>query len=112
MVAVRDDGGEFNLASGQETRIADLAEMINRATGNSTGIRFAQRCRWDTKSRLPACVDKARELIGYEPNTPFEVGLDNTIRWFCEHWDQIEDSVSFGPGGVVGAGYSEVRLWS
>jgi UDP-glucose 4-epimerase len=53
VVAVRDDGGEFNLASGQETRIVDLAEMIDQATGNSTGTRFAQRRKWDTKGRLP-----------------------------------------------------------
>ena len=80
--------------------------MINEATGNTAGIRFARRRKrcpepvagWDTKSRLLACVDKARELIGYEPNTPFEVGLENTIRWFREHWDQIEASARFGPG--------------
>jgi UDP-glucose 4-epimerase len=91
-------GQEFNLASGSETRIVDLANMINEATGNTAGIRFAQRRRWDTKSRLWACVDKARELIGYEPVTAFEVGLDNTIRWFREHWNQIEASARFGPG--------------
>jgi nucleoside-diphosphate-sugar epimerase len=91
-------GQEFNLASGKETRIIDLAQMINQATGNTAGMRFAQRRKWDTKSRLLACVDKARELIGYEPGTPFEVGLDNTIRWFREHWDQIEASARFGPG--------------
>src|SRR5512135_1506674 len=33
-------GREFNLASGAETRIIDLAEMINRATGNQAGIKF------------------------------------------------------------------------
>jgi UDP-glucose 4-epimerase len=47
---------------------------------------------------LLASIDKAREFIGYEPNTPFEVGLENTIRWFREHWDLIEVSAHFGPG--------------
>ena len=45
-----------------------------------------------------ASIDKAREIIGYEPNTTFEVGLGNTIRWFREHWEQIEASARFGPG--------------
>ncbi len=72
-------GQEFNLASGKETRIIDLAHMINEATGNKAGIRFAQRRKWDTKSRLLASIDKARQLIGYEPHTPFEVGLQHTI---------------------------------
>ena len=91
-------GQEFNLASGKETRIIDLARMINEATGNTAGIRLVQRRKWDTKSRLLASIDKARELIGYEPNTHFEEGLQNTIRWFQEHWERIEASVRFGPG--------------
>lgn len=99
-------GQEFNLASGVETRIIDLAHMINEATGNTAEVRFAQRRKpalslvegWDTKSRLLASIDKARELIGYEPNTPFEVGLENTIEWFRDHWEKIEASARFGPG--------------
>lgn len=91
-------GQEFNLASGKETRIVDLAQMINQATGNAAGIRFAQRRKWDTKSRLLASVDRARELIGYAPNTSFDVGLQSTIQWFRDHWEKIETSARFGPG--------------
>jgi UDP-glucose 4-epimerase len=91
-------GQEFNLASGVETRIVDLANMINEAAGNKAGIQFAQRRKWDTKSRLLASIDRAGQLLGYEPNTPFEVGLENTIRWFRDNWDKIETSARFGPG--------------
>ena len=91
-------GQEFNLASGKETRIIDLAHMINEATGNTAGIRFVQRRRWDTKDRLLASIDRARELIGYEPNTPFEAGLEHTVQWFRDNWDRIEAAARFGPG--------------
>jgi UDP-glucose 4-epimerase len=91
-------GQEFNLASGVETRIIDLANMVNEAIGNPAGIRVAQRRKWDTKSRLLASVDRARELIGYNPATPFKKGLQNTIQWFRDNWDLIESSASFGPG--------------
>lgn len=91
-------GQEFNLASGKETRIIDLAHMINEATGNTAGIRFVQRRKWDTKSRLLASIDKARQLIGYEPKTPLEVGIQNTIRWFRHNWERIEREARFGPG--------------
>jgi nucleoside-diphosphate-sugar epimerase len=91
-------GQEFNLASGIETRIVDLANMINEATDNPAGIRWAERRKWDTKSRLLASVDRARELIGYNPSTPFEQGLEHTIRWFHDNWDRIETSARFGPG--------------
>jgi nucleoside-diphosphate-sugar epimerase len=91
-------GEEFNLASGKETRIIDLAKMINEATDNPGGIRYTERRKWDTKDRLLASIDRAGELIGYEPNTPFEVGLDQTVAWFRDHWDEIETSARFGPG--------------
>ncbi len=91
-------GQEFNLASGAETRIGDLAEMINKATGNTAGVVMAGHRKWDTKSRLLACVDRARDVIGYNPSTPFEEGLANTIQWFRDNWALIEASARFGPG--------------
>jgi nucleoside-diphosphate-sugar epimerase len=72
--------------------------MINEATGNEAGIRFAERRKWDTKSRLLASVDRARELIGYDPCTPFDVGLQRTIQWFHDNWVNIQASARFGPG--------------
>ena len=33
-------GQEFNLASGKETKIIDLANMINGLAGNKAGIKF------------------------------------------------------------------------
>lgn len=91
-------GQEFNLASGSETRIIDLANIINEATGNTAGIKFIDRRKWDTKSRLLASVERARNLVGYEPKTGFNEGLMQTIEWFRTHWDEIEESASFGPG--------------
>lgn len=91
-------GQEFNLASGQETRIIDLANMINGIIGNKAGIKFAQKRKWDTKSRLLASVERAKSLVGYEPKTEFKEGLMSTIQWFRDHWEYIERSASFGPG--------------
>ncbi len=91
-------GREFNLASGVETRIVDLANWVNEAVGNRAGVRVVSRRQWDTKSRLLASIERARELIGYEPKTSFRQGLDATIRWFREKWPQIESSAAFTPG--------------
>lgn len=91
-------GKEMNLASGIETRIIDLATMVNKFTGNQAPIVFSQRRKWDTKSRLLASIDVAREMLGYNPQTPFEQGLVNTIAWFKGNWDEIRASASFEPG--------------
>ncbi len=91
-------GQEFNLASGRETKIVDLARMINEQTGNQAGILFSERRKWDTKPRLLASVERAKGLIGYQPNTPFEEGLKNTVAWFREKWDLIAGTARFAPG--------------
>ncbi|MBI3578167.1 MAG: NAD-dependent epimerase/dehydratase family protein, partial [Ignavibacteriales bacterium] len=91
-------GQEMNLASGVETRIIDLATMINELTGNNAGILFSKRRKWDTKSRLLASIDRAKELFDYQPKTSFKDGLTNTIQWFRNEWENIKQSASFAPG--------------
>lgn len=91
-------GEEFNLASGKETKIIDLAKMINEIIGSKGGIKFVTKRKWDTKNRLLASVGKAKKLVGYEPKMEFQQGLKNTITWFRENWDKIEKSAQFGPG--------------
>lgn len=91
-------GDEMNLASGKETRIIDLANMVNELTGNKGGIKFVERRKWDTKPRLLASIDKAKRILGYQPKTSFEEGLKNTVDWFRNHWDDIQRSARFGPG--------------
>ncbi len=91
-------GQEFNLASGKETKIINLANMIIKATGSKAGIRFVQRRKWDTKNRLLASIAKAKDLIGYEPKTEFKDGLLKTIEWFKENFEKIDKSSSFTPG--------------
>ena len=91
-------GKEMNLASGSETRIIDLANMVNGLTGNKAGIAWSQRRKWDTKSRLLASIDRAKDVLGYSPRTEFQEGLSNTIAWFRAHWNEISQSASFEPG--------------
>lgn len=91
-------GQDFNLGSGREIQIIELATLVNEATGNSAGVRFVAPRKWDTKKRLLASIDRAHELIGYQPKTAFDEGLRNTIQWFKHNWDRIEAAASFGPG--------------
>ncbi|VAW38773.1 UDP-glucose 4-epimerase [hydrothermal vent metagenome] len=91
-------GQEFNLASGKETRIIDLANMINEVVGNEAGINFVSKRKWDTKSRLRASVERAGELIGYNPQTEFKEGLAAAIQWFKDNWELVDAAASFGPG--------------
>lgn len=91
-------GQEMNIASGEEINILKMAERINEITGNKAGIVRAERRVWDTKKRLLASIDRAKNLLGYEPKMDFKQGLANTINWFREHWDEIQRDAEFPPG--------------
>jgi nucleoside-diphosphate-sugar epimerase len=88
-------GEAVNLASGRETTVNYLAEYINGAIGNPAGVQYTSRRDWDQIVRRRASVDKARSLVGYEPKVAMSDGLDRTIAWFRENWDQIEDGARF-----------------
>jgi len=75
---------------GVETRILGLAETVNRITRQIRRPAVCAAPPVDTKSRLLASIDRAKNLLGYRPQMPFEEGLGHTVRWFEYHWGQIE----------------------
>jgi len=85
-------GDAFNLGSGREIRIADLAESVNKITENTAGIFFAERRDWDKKSRLLSSIEKARRVLKYQPGTDFKEGLISVHHWFSDQWQNIVKS--------------------
>jgi len=85
-------GEAINLGSGKENRVIDMANMVNDLTGNNAGVNFIERRNWDVKCRLLSSIEKARQLLGYEPKTNFEDGLKKVCAWFFDDWDMIKES--------------------
>ena len=88
-------GEAFNLGTGREIRIRDLAEWILELTGNEAGLVFKEKRGWDKKSRLLASIEKAKKVLGYEPTMDFREGLKHMHEWFLENWLNIEGSADF-----------------
>ena len=88
-------GEPLNLGSGLETRIIDLAKLINRLTGNSKGVVFKEKRDWDKSTKRRASIDKAQRLIGYHPSGKLEAGVGLTVKWFRENWDKIQNDAGF-----------------
>ena len=89
---------EMNIGSGVETNILEMARRINELTGNQAGIRQAPPRTWDTKKRLLASIERAKELLEYEPKMDFDEGLQKTIQWFKDNWENIQCDADFPPG--------------
>lgn len=88
-------GEAINLGSGAETRVIDMANMVNELTGNTEGIAYAGRRDWDAKARLLSSIKKAQKIIDYNPQTSFNEGLKRTYSWFVKNWDEIEKGAEF-----------------
>jgi nucleoside-diphosphate-sugar epimerase len=85
-------GEAFNLATSREIRIEDLAKWINEITGNKAGIEYKERRDWDKKNRLLASIEKAKRILGYNPNMDFREGLKQVNAWFTHNWTNIDKS--------------------
>ena len=91
-------GENFNLASGKEISIINMAKLVNEVTKNKAPLIFKQRRKWDTKPRLLASIEKAGKLIKYKPAQNFKNGFLENIEWFKDNWEMIEKLADFPPG--------------
>ena len=49
----------------------------------------------ENQHRLLSSVEKAKRLLGYEPQMEFEDGLKKVHEWFVDNWENIERSAEF-----------------
>jgi UDP-glucose 4-epimerase len=87
-------GEAYNLASGIETSIADLARMINEITGNRTPVHLLPARDWDRSGRRYGSTEKSRIELGFEATTSMEEGLRRTIEWTIGNRAQVERAIA------------------
>lgn len=82
------EGETLNLGTGIEISIGELAVRIVAALGSSASIvTVDERVRPPEAEvvRLVADTSKARRLLSWEPETPFDEGLRRTLDWLRDH---------------------------
>lgn len=72
----------FNIGSGTETSLAELAEALQLAMGSNLPLEFGPARSVNAVSRRLADVTAAREQLGWKA----EVGLDEGLRRLAEWW--------------------------
>jgi nucleoside-diphosphate-sugar epimerase len=83
-------GEAYNVGSGRETRISDLAELINRLAGNVALPEIQLPRDWDNSGRRYADPTKSRDTIGFEAATSLEDGLAVTVDWTLRNMGLIK----------------------
>lgn len=87
-------GEAYNLASGVETSIRDLAQIINNLTGNNTPLDLRPPREWDRSGRRFGSTEKSREMLGFTTAVNIEEGLHSTVNWTIANRDLIKHTIA------------------
>ncbi len=74
-------GEVINIACGQNISLNDLLKKIAGALGRSVTPEYLPPRAGDVRDSL-ADIAMARDVVGYEPVTYFDQGLEQTVQWY------------------------------
>jgi nucleoside-diphosphate-sugar epimerase len=87
-------GEAYNIASGVETTIKELAETINELTGNSTPMNIQPPRDWDNSGRRFGSPEKSRRELGFEAVVGLREGLERTVNWARDNQSLIASRIA------------------
>ena len=83
-------GDVYNLASGVETSIFELATLINKITNNPVSLEYLPERAWDRSGKRFGSTEKAKCCLGFEARVNLSDGLQRTIEWTRQHLPMID----------------------
>jgi UDP-glucose 4-epimerase len=86
-------GEAFNLGTGIQTKVIDLAEIVIKACRSTSRIEFAPRRGWDRSTHREADISKARAQLGFAPVVSVREGIERTVDWFRQDVARIATAV-------------------
>ena len=89
--ALRGTAGDvYNIASGVETTIDELARTINELCGGQAATLAMPRRTWDRSGRRFGSTTKSDRELGFTARTQLRDGLIATVRWMRENLDLVD----------------------
>ena len=86
-------GDVYNLASGVQTSILDLATLINQMTGNTAKLGYVVGRNWDHSGKRYGSTEKAKRVLGFEAYVSLQEGLRRTIDWTQANLPMIDSCI-------------------
>lgn len=87
-------GEVYNLATGKETSILELAKLINEFTGNKTPLDLRPARDWDRSGKRFASTEKAAREIGFAAQFNIREGVQRTVEWTRSNLELIKRSMA------------------
>lgn len=96
-VSDRAVGEVFNVGTGVETRVNELAGLLMQATGVSIPPAHTDRRDVDNIRRRVVNIEKTRRALRWVPEVTLEEGLRRTVSWYRE--DRLRAAARPAPAG-------------
>lgn len=77
-------GDVFNIAYVDRQQLIDIYYELTKALGVEIEPKFEPSRAGDIKHSY-ADIDKARKILGYDPEWSFEKGIKDTVEWYMEN---------------------------
>lgn len=88
--ALRGSRGEvYNLATGKETTILELARIINELTANESPLDLRPSRDWDRSGKRFASTDKSKQELGFASQVGIYEGIKETVLWTKNNYELI-----------------------
>lgn len=88
-----ESGGVYNLASGVETTIRQLADAVNACLPRPAPIVLGPRRTWDHSGNRLGSTAKARRRLGFTATVELAEGIRRTVAWTQQNLPMIETSI-------------------
>jgi UDP-glucose 4-epimerase len=80
-------GEDYNLGTGEETSVNELAAHVLEITGSQSRIEYVSNRDIDNISRRCINIEKAQRDLHYQPQFSIQQGLSKTIDWFMKKYE-------------------------
>ncbi len=85
-----DGFNTINLGSDRPVKLIEILRLIERLTGRQANIDFQPVHNADVDATW-ADVTRARQLLGWEAQTPYEDGIDKSVGWYMANRTWAKD---------------------
>jgi dTDP-glucose 4,6-dehydratase len=94
VLAQGEPGGTYNVGSGVEASIDEIADRVLELTGKPESLKTIVPDRPGHDRRYLLDASKLRRELGWEPEIGFEDGLRDTVEWYAANrawWEPLRE---------------------
>lgn len=82
----------FNIAGLEEISVLHMVEKLEKALGKKARLQYVSAHHAEVSKTLP-CLQRSKELLGYQPSVGFDQGVESFLSWWKEE-EQIKKKES------------------